>query len=155
MKFIATFLLLSAALLCVRFIMPSIGKKASGGINKKEGEYLLADCPNTLNCQSSEASRKAQQVERFVVTKDPSQSIATLAGIVDSVKGMNVVKYDEKYLYATATTPIMQYVDDIEFLLSDDRKSVQIRSASRLGKSDFGANKKRVDALREAATGKL
>jgi uncharacterized protein (DUF1499 family) len=68
---------------------------------------------------------------------------------------MEVVQFDEKYLYATATTSLMQYVDDIEFLLSDDKKSIQVRSASRIGKSDFGANAKRIAALRAAATDKL
>jgi uncharacterized protein (DUF1499 family) len=155
MRFIAILMLLGAAFLAIRYFMPALGAKAVAGISEKDGESFLADCPDIPNCQCSEASRQNQQVERFTVTKDPSQSIATLARVVEGIAGMEVVQFDEKYLYATATSSLMQYVDDIEFLLSDDKQSIQIRSASRLGKNDLGANAERINVLREAASGKL
>lgn len=155
MKFIGLLLLLSAAFLSIRHFMPTFGTTAAAGITKKGGESVLADCPDIPNCQCSEASGQSQQVDRFVVTKDPLRGIAALARIVEGTKGMEVVQFDEKYMHATATTSLMQYVDDIEFLLSDDQQSIQVRSASRLGKNDLGANAKRIDVLREAASGKL
>lgn len=148
-------MLLVAAFLSIRYFMPILGTKAVAGIIDKDGKSFLADCPDTPNCQCSEASRQSQQVDRFTVTKNPSQSIATLARVVEGIAGMEVVQFDEKYLYATAKTSLMQYVDDIEFLLSDDMQSIQVRSASRIGKSDMGANAERINVLREAAKGKL
>ena len=68
---------------------------------------------------------------------------------------MEVQLFDEKYLYATATTSLMKYVDDIEFLLSDDGQSIQVRSASRIGKADLGANARRIEIIRTAALGEL
>lgn len=155
MKFVALLLLLSAAFLSIRHFMPTFGTTAAAGVTKKGGVSFLADCPDIPNCQCSEASRQSQRVDRFAVTKDPLQSIAALARIVEGIKGMEVVQFDEKYLHATATTSLMQYVDDIEFLLSDDEQSIQVRSASRLGKSDLGANAKRIEVLRAAASGKI
>ncbi|MFT6304187.1 MAG: hypothetical protein ACI9XK_002409 [Granulosicoccus sp.] len=155
MKFIIIILLLGAAFLSIRYLMPTLGTAAIAGITAINGESFLADCPDTPNCQCSEASRQSQKVERFTVDKDPGQSIESLARIVENVPGMAVVRFDENYLYATATSPIMQYVDDIEFLLSNDKQSIQVRSASRIGKNDLGANAERIDALREATSGKL
>lgn len=155
MKLLIFIALLIAAVLTLRYFMPSVGKSVVGGVTVKQGESLLADCPSTPNCQCSEASRASQQADRFPVTSDPSQSIATLARVVEQIPGMTVVQLDQRYLYATATSPLMQYVDDVEFLLSDDNQSIQVRSASRLGKSDLGANGKRVDAIREAFEGVL
>lgn len=155
MKYITIILLLLAAFVSLRYFMPTLGTKAVAGVFKKEGQSSLADCPDTPNCQGSESSRQSQQVDRFAVTKDPSQSISTLAKLVEGMKGMEVVQFDGKYLHATATTSLMQYVDDIEFLLSDDSQSIQIRSASRMGKSDLGANAKRIELLRAATKGKL
>ena len=148
-------LLLLAAVVTLRFFMPTLGTKAIAGVSINDGQSFLADCPDTPNCQGSESSRQNQQVDRFAVTKDPTQSIAMLAKIVDGISGMEVVQFDERYLHATATTSLMQYVDDIEFLLSDDNQSIQVRSVSRIGKADLGANAKRVLMLRAAAKGKL
>lgn len=155
MKWLVLIILVTVVLITARHYMPTLGTKVAAGIKVKDGVTFLADCPDIPNCQCSEASRESQQVDRFVVTKDPSQSIAILAGIVESIPGMEVVQFDETYLHATATSRLMRYVDDIEFLLSDDKQSLQVRSASRLGKSDLGANAKRIEGMRIAAAGKL
>ena len=155
MKTIALLLLLAAVFLAFRLVMPSVGSKAVAGVKVKDGKSSLADCPDTPNCQCSEASRQSQRVARLAISQNPANSIATLASIIEGMPGMTIVQSDEKYLYATATTRIMQYVDDIEFLLDEDTKSIQVRSASRLGRSDFGANAKRIDAIRASAEGRL
>ena len=155
MKLLVLLLVVIAGFVAARYFMPTLGTKVANGITVKEGVSFLADCPDTPNCHCSEASRDNQRVERFPVSKDPSQSIATLARTLEALPGVEVVQFDERYLYATATTSVMQYVDDIEFLLSDDKKSIQVRSASRLGKMDLGANAKRIAAIRVAAEGKL
>jgi uncharacterized protein (DUF1499 family) len=49
-------------------------------------------------------------------------------------------------LYAEFRTPLMRYVDDVEFFF--DGALVHVRSCSRLGRRDFGANRKRVERLR-------
>jgi uncharacterized protein (DUF1499 family) len=61
-----------------------------------------------------------------------------------------VVKSEPDYLYAQYTTPLMKYVDDVEFWFDPANAVVQVGSASRIGKSDLGANRKRVEALRAA-----
>jgi uncharacterized protein (DUF1499 family) len=62
----------------------------------------------------------------------------------------NIVNANDDYLYAEFTSSIMGYVDDVEFLHNQASGLTHVRSASRLGYSDLGANRNRIEALREA-----
>lgn len=154
-KVIVTAAILLVLVLGLRVVMPRFGSSVATGIQSSDGQSLLGDCPSSPNCQCSEASRESQRVDRFTINGDADKAIETLADIVRGQAGMAIVKQDERYLHATATTSLMRYVDDVEFLLSDDGGSVQVRSASRLGESDLGANAKRIALLRELASGVL
>ncbi len=50
------------------------------------------------------------------------------------------------------TSAVMRFVDDVEFSLEGSTNSINLRSASRLGKSDLGVNRKRVEKLRTTWT---
>ena len=101
------------------------------------------------------ASRSNQSVDRFELTNASDRAITTLAEIVLSQPHTRIVEQDLRYLHATFSSRIMRFTDDVEFLLSDDKKSIQVRSASRLGKSDLGANLKRIVHLRSLAEGRI
>jgi len=58
-------------------------------------------------------------------------------------------------LHATYKTPLVGYTDDLELLLDEDSGVLHIRSASRIGRSDLGANRKRIEALRLLLKGKI
>jgi uncharacterized protein (DUF1499 family) len=62
--------------------------------------------------------------------------------------GAEVVKSEPDYLYAQFTTPVMKFVDDVEFWFDPATQAIQVRSASRLGSKDFGTNRSRVEAIR-------
>ena len=59
-----------------------------------------------------------------------------------------IIEETNDYLYAEFKTPLMGYVDDVEFYLDNSENVVHVRSASRLGKSDLGLNRKRVEEIR-------
>jgi len=140
----------------LRLAVPSLSADTvAGGIIDNAGQSVLADCPGTPNCQGSESTDTAHKLDRFSVSGDPVQAIASLAQIITAQKGAAIASQTDRYLHATFTSSIMGYIDDTEFLLSDDNQSVQVRSASRLGRSDLGANAKRIEALRSLTTGKL
>jgi len=67
---------------------------------------------------------------------------------------VRIVTAGETYLHAEFTSAVFRFVDDVEFLLDDAEKVVHVRSASRVGHSDLGVNRKRVEALREAFEGR-
>jgi uncharacterized protein (DUF1499 family) len=70
--------------------------------------------------------------------------------IVAQQKGATVITRNAGYTYAEFKTPLMGYIDDVEFALDANALVIHVRSASRLGESDLGLNRKRVEAIRSA-----
>ena len=66
--------------------------------------------------------------------------------------GAKLITNAPDYLYAQYTTPLMKYVDDVEFWFDPAAGVIQVRSASRIGKSDLGLNRKRIEVVRAALT---
>ncbi len=161
MKILKMIFFISAALIIItgvalRSAVPYISSEnVAGGLVLKAGQSTLGDCPDTPNCVGSESSRSAQMVERFSIEHSSGNTLQILATIIEAQAGATIVKQNETYLHAEYTTKLMRYIDDVEFLLSDNGQSLQVRSASRLGKSDLGANAERVEALRSLFSGQL
>lgn len=102
----------------------------------------LAPCKRSPNCVSSQAN-----------PADAEHYIAPLHGTMDAVRQAvqamprtTIVSERDDYLYAEFRTRLLRYVDDVEFFF--DGHVVQVRSCSRLGRRDFGVNRKRVEELR-------
>jgi uncharacterized protein (DUF1499 family) len=108
-----------------------------------------APVPDSPNCVSSQAPASDQEhsIAPLAVAGSASEAIAQLKTIVQAMERTAIVEETGDYLYAEFTTPLMGYVDDVEFY-ADGGGTVQVRSASRLGKSDLGLNRKRVEAIR-------
>ncbi len=83
-----------------------------------------------------------------LLNDDGPATLARIKAIVAATPGARVVAEKPDYLYATFTTRLMKYTDDVEFWLDPAARVVQVRSASRLGRRDFDANRTRIDALR-------
>ena len=66
-----------------------------------------------------------------------------------------LVKEEEAYLHYEFTSLLLRFVDDVEFLLDDEMKTVHFRSASRTGHGDFGVNRRRMEDIRSRVAGKL
>ncbi len=69
---------------------------------------------------------------------------------VEGMEGAKLITSTPDYLYAQYTTPLMKFVDDVEFWFDPAANVIQVRSASRIGKGDRGLNRKRVEAVRAA-----
>ncbi len=103
----------------------------------------LRPCPASPNCACSEAHT------------DEAHAIAPLSGsdwqrFVDTVTrlGGHIITSDDHYLHATFTSTLFRFVDDLEARRDDAQGVIHIRSASRVGHSDFGANRKRIERIR-------
>lgn len=104
----------------------------------------LAGCPDTPNCVSSFETRESHRIE-------PLQgSLAEVRQALRSMQRVNIVREEDNYLYAEFTSRLMRFVDDVEFLAEPEQNRVQVRSASRIGRSDLGVNRERVEAIRAA-----
>ena len=103
----------------------------------------LAACPGTPNCVNSQSDDAQSKIEAL-----PGVSIAKIKQVVEGMEGTTIIEENDNYLYAEFKSKLMGYVDDVEFYLDNANNAVQVRSASRLGKSDLGVNRKRVEEIR-------
>ena len=110
---------------------------------------MLRLCPGTPNCVSSESTNPMFQIAPLAFTGSPEQVWATLK-IVIKEQGGTVHDEGKEYLWSTFTVPLFGFVDDVEFRLSATEGVIHVRSASRLGISDLGVNRGRVEQLRTA-----
>lgn len=105
------------------------------------------------NSVSSQAARHPHtdyhEIAPLRYQGDGNAAFARLAAIVEATPGATVITSQPGYLYAEFQTPLLKFVDDVEFLLDQPASVIQMRSASRLGRKDFGANRKRLEAIRQ------
>jgi uncharacterized protein (DUF1499 family) len=90
------------------------------------------------------------EIAPLVLRGDGPATLAKIKSVVEAMPGAKVVKSEPGYLYAQYTTQLMKFVDDVEFWHDPAAQVIQVRSASRLGKSDLGVNRKRIEAVRAA-----
>lgn len=103
----------------------------------------LAACPSTPNCVNSQSEEPQAKIEPL-----PPVAIAEIKKVVEGMDRTTIIEETDNYLYAEFQSKLMGYVDDVEFYLDSAANVVHVRSASRLGKSDLGVNRKRVEEIR-------
>lgn len=106
----------------------------------------LAPCPDSPNCVRSGAPDRRHAIDPFPVHGEPAAAMQRLHEIVSAMPRTEVLQAKPDYLYAECATCLLGFVDDLEFLY--DGRVIQVRSASRLGYSDLGVNRKRVERIR-------
>jgi uncharacterized protein (DUF1499 family) len=104
---------------------------------------------------SSDAPRTdAHYIEPLRVTGDPASTWQALIEHLEGQPRYTIVERRDTYLRAEARTRLLRFVDDVEFHLRADQGEIAMRSASRIGYSDLGANRRRLEAVREAVVGR-
>lgn len=109
----------------------------------------LQPCPSTPNCVSSlDSEEESHRIAPFS-TENNKLRIADLVALIASNPSAKVIVDSENYLYAEYTSSLMGFVDDVEFLVNATKQQIDVRSASRVGRSDFGVNRERIESLRQ------
>ena len=106
----------------------------------------LSPCRSTPNCVSSQAD-PADKEHYIAPIPFKGDAIAAVRRAVESMPRSRIISVDSHYLYAEFRSALLGYVDDVEFHY--DGSVIHVRSASRLGRRDFGVNRARVEELRK------
>jgi uncharacterized protein (DUF1499 family) len=106
----------------------------------------LAACPTSPNCVSSRADDEKHRVAPFAFSGDPESAFAKLKLVLGMRSDTAIVEESPGYLRVELRTVL--FVDDGEFLLDRAAKVIQVRSASRIGYSDLGKNRSRLEDIR-------
>ena len=114
----------------------------------------LSPCPDKPNCVCSESRRQgAHFVDPLPMTgASADETLAELQAVVSGLGGESGIANGD-YLAATFTSRLFRFVDDVEFRIDAQAGVVHVRSASRVGHSDLGANLERVESIRSVLTG--
>jgi len=122
--------------------------KRPDNLGVKEGR--LAPPKTTPNCVSSQASPADAEhyIAPIAFKGAAAAAMAAARKAIEGMPGATVIRQDANYLYAEFRTPRMRFVDDVEFVHDEKAGLLHVRSASRLGRRDFGVNRARVEALR-------
>ena len=110
----------------------------------------LASCPSSPNCVSSQSRDPEHAVAPLSYTESAPRAMADLKKVILGMKRAKIVEESDSYIHAEFTSALWRFVDDVEFYFDEGLKVIQVRSASRLGKSDFKVNRKRVEEIRAA-----
>jgi len=112
----------------------------------------LKACPDSPNCVSSQADSgdRTHFAPPLDFDGEPDAAFERLLKSVNEMPRTEVTERTESYAHVEFTSAIMRYVDDVEFLLDRDAGVIHVRSASRVGYSDMGTNRSRVEKIRKA-----
>jgi len=110
----------------------------------------LAACPASPNCVSTQATDESHRIEPIPLEDTPQSAIERLKSAVASMPRMTVVTETDNYLHIEATSRLFRFVDDVEFFIDQDARLIHFRSASRVGHSDLGANRARMERIQAA-----
>ena len=107
----------------------------------------LKAAPSSPNAVSSQAT-DAHQIAPLAYKGSQEQAMKALKAIVEDTPNARIAETKPDYLYAEYASSLMGFVDDVEFYVPPNAKIIHVRSASRLGYSDLGVNRKRIEAIR-------
>lgn len=111
-------------------------------------EGMLSALPSTPNCVSTQTEQGSQWMAPLTFDADITVAMQRIRDVVESMPGATIVEADDQYLYAEFRSPLFRFVDDVEFLIEPETKRIHFRSASRVGYSDLGVNRERMEQFR-------
>ena len=110
----------------------------------------LNSCPTSPNCVVSQNGDKKHTIEPIYYHVDRDKAKATLLKVLTVVPRTEVVEETDNYIHALSKSRIFKFTDDVEFYFPSDENVIHIRSASRVGESDLGVNRTRMEQIRLA-----
>ena len=151
---IAIWVIVAAVAVLVAARLGAFSGRAPDNLGVREGK--LKPPSRTPNSVSSQADLWPDAPQReyariapiALVGGDGKATIERIAQVVEGLPGARIVERRDDYLYAQFTTALMRFTDDVEFWFDPAAGVVQVRSASRVGRKDFGVNRARVENIR-------
>lgn len=109
--------------------------------------------PNSVTSQAKLYPEHPQQdyadISPLAVYGDGQNTLGMIKAIIEATAGAQLIESQSDYLYAQFTTPLLKFVDDVEFWFEPHSNVIHVRSASRLGRSDLGVNRRRIEMIRK------
>ena len=104
-------------------------------------------CPDKPNCVSSKSSLSLHKIAPLTYEGNSKNAREKLLGIINSMPRTQISMDNENFIHVEFTSKIFQFVDDVEFYF-ESPGTIHFRSASRVGHSDMGVNRDRMEEIR-------
>lgn len=131
-------------LICVLFGTTQVVADSADSADK------LLPCPDSPNCVSSLSEKDRHFIKPFDYSDGLENARQKLIDILEKSRGVLLVKIESDYLHTEFRSLIFRFVDDVEFYFPAEGSIIHVKSASRKGYYDFGANRRRIERLRAA-----
>lgn len=138
--------------LALAIIIAMAGCSKTPNIGLRDGNLL--PCPGKPNCVSSQAKDDGHRIDPIPYGSGKKEALDRLVSLISGMKRANIITKSDDYLHAEFRSALFRFVDDVEFLFDGGSKMIHVRSASRVGYSDMGVNRKRVEEIRRLFTQK-
>ena len=126
----------------------SIFSKRPSNLGLVDGR--LRACPNSPNCVCTRATDEEHRIEPFRFAGSAAEALERLKQVIGALPRTKIVTASDDYMHVEFTTLVMRFVDDVEFTVDEKTRTIHFRSASRVGYSDLGVNRRRMEAIRAA-----
>jgi len=130
------------------FLMPIFSCSGTRPTNLGVKDSRLAACPSTPNCVSSDDADAAHLVPPFQLLRPAGDAWRAASAAVAGLPRTKIITQTDDYLHAECSSAVFGFVDDLELHLRAEQNLIAAHSAARLGYSDLGVNRKRVESLR-------
>ena len=104
---------------------------------------------NSVGSQPALPDGSYHKIEPLRFEGNAEQAFTRLRALLVQLPACKLVRSDPNYVYLECETLILRFVDDVEFALSPSESVIHVRSASRLGRKDFGVNRARIEFIRQ------
>ncbi len=106
----------------------------------------LRPCPRTPNCVSTESPDAGHRMDPLPY-RDLEEARERLLAVLAAQPRVKLVTVEPTYIHAEFRSALFRFVDDVELLFDEEGKRLRFSSASRLGRSDFGVNRRRMEEI--------
>lgn len=111
----------------------------------------FAPCPQSPNCVSTQApaNDKQHSIAPIAFRGEPTKVKEKILTTLQTFPRVEIIQQNDRYIHAVFTTLIMRFKDDVEFYINESSNIIEFRSASRVGYSDLGKNRSRMEKFRK------
>jgi len=121
----------------------------------KAKDHRLASCPDSPNCVCTLDDSTDHGIPPYRYGKTLDEAKAIVKQVFSQLSRTELVQEEGNYLHYEVRSLLFRFIDDVEILFDDASKTIHFRSAARVGYSDFGVNRRRMEEVRSLLEGKL
>lgn len=126
---------------------------ACSEINSPQSDHsaaIIEDCPSSPNCVSSNANDKNHFIYPFQLATTADRAWPVVQKVISEIPRCKIVQLTDSFLQVECRSAVFRFVDDLKLKLQASDGIIEVYSAARVGHSDFGVNRDRIETLRAA-----